>query len=112
MINLKNYGIEYPEEGLFIIVLGSKYCKSCKYLSKTLEFFKDKGKIMIKEIDISENAILARDLEINAIPALIFFKNGKILDRSLTLYGENLVNNGVLIGSFNKQILKEILEKI
>ena len=110
--NLQKFGIDGPKEGLFIIVLCSKWCKSCKLLSPILEQFRDEGFIQLKEIDISENSKLARELNINAIPALIFFKDGKLLNKNIEVYGESLVNKGVMIGSFNKLILKEIVKQM
>ena len=109
---MKNYGIFVPKEGLFIIVLCSKWCKSCKLLSTILGNFRDKGFIKLKEIDVGDNCKLAKELNINAIPALIFFKNGKLLDKSLKINGEIFVNGGVMIGAFNELILKEIIKQI
>ena len=110
--NLKKYDIEFPSKGKFIIILVSKWCKSCKLLSKILKYFRDEGIIDLKEIDIAQNSLLAKDLNINAIPALIFFKDGKLLDKDLDLYGEKLVKRGVLIGSFNEDLLYEIIKKM
>ena len=110
--SLENLGIEGPKKGKFIVVLCSKWCRSCKLLAKKLESFKDEGDIEIKEIDISEYGILARDLKINAIPALIFFEDGNLLNKDLEMYGEMLVQNGIMIGSFNEKILREIIEII
>lgn len=81
-------------------------------LSKTLEQFRDEGFIKLKEIEISENNELTRKMNIIAVPALIFFKDGKLLKKNIELYGETLVNKGVMIGFFNELILKEIIEQI
>ncbi len=109
---MKRFGIYDSNEGLFIIVLCSKWCKSCKLLSTILGKFRDEGFIQLKEIDIGENSKLARELNINAIPALIFFKDGKLLNKNLKINGETFVNKGVMIGAFNELILKEIIEQM
>jgi len=111
-VTLEKLGIDGPKKGKFIIVLCSKWCQSCKLLAKKLESIKEEREIELKEIDISEYGILARDLKITAIPALIFFEDGKLLNKDLEMYGELLVQNGVMIGSFNEKILREIIEKI
>ena len=110
--DLKKLGIDGPKKGNFVIVLCSKWCKSCKLLSPILEQFNDKDFIKLKEIDISENGRFARELNINAVPAFIFFKDGKILNKNIKVYGESLVNEGIMIGSFNEQILKDIVKQI
>ncbi|TFF99705.1 MAG: thioredoxin [Promethearchaeota archaeon] len=112
ILTLEKLGIDGPNKGKFIIVLCSKWCQSCKLLAKKLESFKDERGIELKEIDISEYGALARDLKITAIPALIFFEDGKLINKDLEIYGELLVQNGVMIGSFNEKILREIIEKI
>ena len=109
---LKKFGIDGPDEGKFIIVLCSKWCRSCKLFLAILEQIRDEGSIKLKEIDIGENSKLAGELNINAVPALIIFKDGKLLNKNIKLYGELIVNKGITIGSFNEQILKEIINQI
>jgi len=109
---LKKFGIDGHDEGKFIIVLCSKWCRSCKLFTTILEQIRDEGIIKLKIIDISDNSKLAQELNINAIPALIIFKDGKLLDKNIELYGELIVNKGITIGSFNEQIIKEIINQI
>ncbi|MBD3255936.1 MAG: hypothetical protein GF383_12640 [Candidatus Lokiarchaeota archaeon] len=104
--------IKIPEKGIFIIVICSKWCKSCRLLSPILNELKEQGIIKVKELDIADNSKLAHHLEINAVPALIFFKDGNLSNKKIELFGEILVNNGILIGTFNEDILKEIIEQI
>jgi thioredoxin 1 len=110
--DLESFGIAGPKKGKFIIILCSKWCKSCQLLSPMLNKFRDEGVIELKELDISENSKLTRELNINAVPALIFFKDGKLLNKEITVYGEILVKKGILIGAFNESILKEIIKQI
>ena len=109
---MKEFGIHAPDEGIFIIVLCSKWCKSCKLFSPILEKFKDTGSIMFKEIDIDENINLVRELNIYAVPALLFFKNGKLLNKTIKINGEIFVKKGVMIGTFGEPILKEIIKQM
>ncbi len=109
---MKEFGIQAPDEGIFIIVLCSKWCKSCKLFSPILEKFRENGSIMFKEIDIDENSDLVRKLHIHAVPALLFFKNGKLLNKNIKINEEIFVNKGVMIGTFGEPILKEIIKQI
>lgn len=110
--DLKQFGIDGPDKGKFIFVLCSKWCRSCSFLSTILEKFRDEGSINLQEIDIAKNSKIARELNINAVPALLFFKDGKLLDKDIEIDGEILVNNGIMIGFFNEQILKEIIKQM
>ncbi|MFX1312722.1 MAG: thioredoxin family protein [Promethearchaeota archaeon] len=109
---MKKLGIDVPEEGIYLIVLCSKWCKSCTLLSTILEKFRDNGIIKLKEIDIGNNSELAKKLNINVIPALIFFKNGKLLDKKIEINGEIFVDEGIMIGAFNELILEEIIKQM
>jgi len=109
---LKKFGINGPKEGKFAIVLGSKWCKSCEFLSKILENFRDNGLLKLEEIIIDENCNLARELNIYAVPALIFFKDGMLLNKNIKVNEEILVKKGVMIGAFSELILKEILRQM
>lgn len=82
---MKKFGIYGPNEGIFIIILCSKWCKSCKLFPSVLEKFRDNGFIKFKEIDIDENCNLTRELNIYAVPALLFFKNGKLLNKNIKI---------------------------
>ncbi|TFG24058.1 MAG: thioredoxin [Promethearchaeota archaeon] len=110
--DLKKFGIYGPNKGKFIIVLCSKWCKSCELLSTILEDFRDNGILKLEEIDIDKNSNLARELNIYAVPALIFFKDGMLLNKNIKINEEVLVKKGVMIGAFNELILKEIIRQI
>jgi len=93
-------------------VICSKWCTSCKLFAPILEKLRDNGSIMFKEIDINESSNLIQEFNIRAVPALLFFKNGKPLDKNIKINGEIFVNKGVMIGTFGEEILKEIIKKI
>ena len=110
--DLHQFGIKGHEKGNFVLILGSKWCKSCKLLSPILEKFKDEKLISYQEIDISKNAKITQELNIHAVPALIFFKDGKLLNKDIAINDEIFLKKGILIGAFNEVILKEIIEQI
>ena len=110
--DLKSFGIDGTHKGKFIIVLCSKWCRSCKLLTPILNKFRDEGLIKLKEIDISENCTWAQEMNIYAVPAFLFFKDGKLIEKDIEINGELLVNRGVMIGSFNDLILKEIISQM
>ena len=110
--DLKNYGIESNIGDRLLIVFCSKWCKSCELLSSIVEKIIDESFIRVIEVEIGENSRLAKDLNIHAVPAFAFFNNGKLLDKKITLYGDIIVNKGILIGHFNETLLKEIIKEI
>ena len=109
---LKKFGIYGPDEGKLIIDLSSEWCGPCKLLSPILEKLRDKGLINLIQINVDENRELGRELNIYAVPTLLFFNNGKLLDKNIKVKGETLVNKGIMIGATGELILKEIIKQM
>jgi len=109
---LQKYGINCPKQGKFIINLSSKWCRSCKFLNDCLGRMKDAGLIEVEKLDIGDNNKLVKELKIYSVPALIFFKDGKLLDKNIKINEEISVNKGVLVGSYNGEILEDIINQM
>lgn len=109
---LKKFGINSHDEGFFIIVLGAPWVKSCKLLSSLITKLRTKNLIMFKEIDIGEYIEITKEFNIYTMPALIFFKDGTLLDEDREFNEEILFKNGGLIGSVKESILKGLTGQI
>lgn len=61
----------------------AEWCMPCRMLSPIMEELAGdyKGRVKFAKINVDDNAMLATDLQILSIPALILFKNGKELVR-------------------------------
>ncbi|MFX1236661.1 MAG: thioredoxin family protein [Promethearchaeota archaeon] len=110
--DLEKYGIKGSDKGKLIIDLSSDWCGPCKLLSPVLEKIRDEGLIDLIQINIDENRELGQKLNIYAVPTLLFFKDGKLLDKNIELHGETLVNNGIMVGAAGELILKEIIKQM
>jgi hypothetical protein len=49
---------------------------------------------------------------ITAIPTLLFFKDGKLLEQIIEIQGQPLVQNGMMIGAAGEPILREIIRQM
>jgi thioredoxin 1 len=109
---LEKYGIDAPDKGKLIIDLSSDWCMPCKVLSPILEHFRDEGLIKLIQINVDNNRELAQELNIHAVPTLLFFKDGKLLDKTIGIDGEPLVIKGVMMGAVGDIILNEIIRQM
>ncbi len=112
MDDLTQFGIKGVKEGKLIINISSEWCMPCKTLSPVLEEFKKEGLIELIQIDIMQNQDLKDALEISTVPTLLLFKDGKLLDKDISVSGQQLVNRGVMIGATGELILREIIKQM
>jgi hypothetical protein len=42
----------------------------------------------------------------------LFFKNGELLNHSIEIQGQSLVQNGMMIGAAGEPIMREIINKM
>ena len=110
--DLKAYGVEGPDEGKLVIDLSSDWCGPCKILSPVLEKLSEKGLFNLIQINVDQNRKLAQKLNIYAVPTLLFFKDGKLIEKNIEIQGQTVVNNGVMIGATGELVLMEIIDKM
>ncbi len=70
------------------------WCGPCKMMNPVVKkLSKDlSGKVKIIKVDIDKNQKLAQKLDINSVPTLVIYKNGKIVwRRSGAMTGEKLI---------------------
>jgi thioredoxin 1 len=76
---------EYP---LVLIDCWAAWCMPCRMITPMINELakKYKGKIVFGKLDVNTNAITAKKFEIRAIPNLLIFKNGKLIDRIIGVH--------------------------
>lgn len=67
---------KHPE---VLIDFFATWCGPCKMLHPVLETVSDKleGKVVVAQVDIDQNAELASAFNVQSVPTLVFFKEGK-----------------------------------
>ena len=80
-INDENFS-EATKKGLVLVDFWADWCGPCKMLSPILEELSNELKsVTFAKIDTSENQERAQELGITAIPALVLYKDGELVDR-------------------------------
>lgn len=76
--------------GAVVVDFYATWCGPCKILAPMMEaqaglFI---GKIKFLKVNVDESPDLAKTYEIQAIPTVLFFRDGKVVDRVVGLPGE------------------------
>ena len=69
--------------GLVLVEFVAKWCGYCRIISSTMEqlVVDYQGKIRLFKLDVDQNRKTASEYVIHNLPTIVFFKNGKIVDR-------------------------------
>ena len=112
---LKEFGLEITEEmkqSKVIVDVYTTWCGPCRFLSPILEKLNDEGLIILLKEDLDQNRPLGEKFGITAIPTLLLFSNGELLNQPIEVEGQLLVRNGMMVGAAGEQVLREIIEKM
>ena len=73
------------------------WCGPCKQMAPELQRFarNNSGKLRVIKIDIDKNQTAAQQFNIQGVPTLILFKEGKVLWRQSGAMSAQQISNGV-----------------
>ncbi|HOA47755.1 MAG TPA: thioredoxin [Candidatus Paceibacterota bacterium] len=71
----------------------AEWCMPCKMMSPIIEEIADEfnDRIKVGKLNIDENPFIATTFSIDAIPTLILFKNGKVVQRIKALQPKEVI---------------------
>ena len=110
--DLNTVGIDGPREGKLIINVFTTRSVHCKFIAPILHKLRDEGLINLIQIDLIQNRPLGEMFNIVAVPFLLFFKDGKLFEKSIDVEGAPLFRNGIMIGVIRETILRKLIEKM
>ncbi|MHA2391594.1 MAG: thioredoxin family protein [Promethearchaeota archaeon] len=112
---LQEFGLEISDimkEGKVVLDVYTTWCGPCKFLSPILEKLEKEGLIKLLKEDLDKNRSLGERFNITAIPTLLFFKNGELLNHPIEVQGQLVVKNGMMVGAAGEQIMREIVSQM
>ncbi|MCB0275325.1 MAG: thioredoxin [Calditrichaeota bacterium] len=81
--NASNFEAEVLKSDQPVLVdFWAAWCGPCLRLAPTIEALAQKydGQVKIGKVDVDSNQMLAQQFNIRGIPAMLIFKNGKVVD--------------------------------
>jgi thioredoxin 1 len=112
---LEDVNVDVPseaEEGVFVVDVFTNWCGPCKFIAPILHNLRDEGLISLVQVDLDKNRPLGEMFQISAIPTLLFFKDGQLVDKTISMEGRNFIQNGKMVGAAPEDVLRKIIEKI
>lgn len=77
-------------DGLKVVDFWAPWCMPCKMLSPILEKVAENfPQVEFFKVNVDDEPILSMEYNISSIPALLFFKNGEIVETSIGLSDES-----------------------
>ncbi len=92
---------EYP---LVLVDFWANWCAPCKMLAPVIDRLAEQyaGRVKVAKIDIDEHSALAERYDIQSIPTILLFKDGKVTARDV---GAKPLSNYTAMLDANLQIL-------
>jgi len=83
-----------------------------KFVAPILHKLRDEGLINLIQVDLDKNRPLGELFGITAIPTLLFFNNGELVDKTIEVQGQALVKRGIMVGAAGEPVLREIIAQM
>lgn len=84
LLNELDFNSEINKPNLTVIDFYADWCGPCKMLAPFLEQLSEQNTdVNWAKIDVEESQALAARYSVSSIPTIIFFKNGKEIERSV-----------------------------
>ena len=85
------------KDKLVVVDFYADWCMPCRFVAPILEKLEKEfdGNVEFAKVNVDENAELARRYNISAIPTLILFYKGKILNSYIGALPENMLRDEI-----------------
>jgi thioredoxin 1 len=84
-LNDRNFQSFVNSPKLSVIDMWAAWCAPCRYISPVIDELSGEYSDVANfgKVNVDENPVTSRNLRIESIPTIMFFKNGKVVDMSI-----------------------------
>lgn len=84
-IEAEEFDVVLAQHRLAIVELTAAWCGPCKVMSPLIDQLaaEYEGRVEVRKLDIDQNRAIAKRFEVKSIPAILVFKQGALVDRSV-----------------------------
>jgi thioredoxin 1 len=95
VLDSSNFNKEKDQNSILFVDFWSPSCRPCVMLATTLASLEEEyvDEVKFAKINCDSNVELAFEYNVNALPTLILFKNGKEIDRFLGLKSADFIRD-------------------
>lgn len=88
-----NFSTFSTEHGVALVDIWAPWCGPCRMVSPIVERLAKKydGKVGFAKLNSDDAAKTAQQLGVMSIPTLLFYKDGKLVDRIVGAYPEDVI---------------------
>lgn len=85
-INNENFELTIKSEQTTLVDMWAPWCGPCRMLSPIIDEIAEEAEelgIKVAKVNVDEHPEIAKQFSVTAIPTLLFFKNGELINKSI-----------------------------
>lgn len=97
ILNHQDFNETLQNNEVVLVDFYADWCGPCQALSPTLENvsneFKDRA--IVAKVNVDKSPELSQQLQVRSIPALFYFKNGKVVSKQVGLQSQSIISQTI-----------------